>query len=146
MAIESYESEGMETPSGLASVTGIETPDHINVRKDVKQSSAPRSLYTVLPSQERSSKGFMGSSHGYDLSTSVEVSLDPEGLDLEDQELLRKKMDEVGAGVGGGKKPPPIIGKRHEDLSDMVNDHVGGKKRKADEKEKGGKGGKSFKF
>jgi splicing factor 3B subunit 2 len=140
MAIESYESEGMETPSGLASVTGIETPDHINLRKDVKVSSAPRSLYTVLPSQERQSNGFMGSSHGYDITSSVDVSLDPEELDLEDQELLRKKMDEVG-----GKKKGPAV-REYEDLSDMVNDHVGGKKRKADDKEKKGKSGKSFKF
>jgi splicing factor 3B subunit 2 len=147
MAIESYESEGMETPSGLASVTGIETPDHINLRKE---SSAAKSLYTVLPSQERRSKGFMGSSHGYDLTSSVDISLDPEELDLEDQELLRKKMGEVSGGVGGGGgKKHAIIGKKHEDLSDMVSDHVGGKKRKVEEKTqsgKGGKSGKSFKF
>jgi splicing factor 3B subunit 2 len=147
MAIESYESEGMETPSGLESVTGIETPDHINLRKEGKReaTSAPRSLYTVLPSREKASKGFMGSSHGYDISSSVDISLDPE--ELGDEDLLRKKMEQVaGVAAGGSQKKNAMVGQRHEDLSDMVNEHVGGKKRKAEDKGGKGKSGKSFKF
>lgn len=73
---------GMATPSGLHSVTstvpgGLETPEFVELRKQRRQESEapgpgpsqPRDLYQVIPEREASSRGFMGSSTSYDMST-----------------------------------------------------------------------------
>ena len=72
--------EGLETPSGLASgfssvASGLETPERIDLRKDIKRAgdetpefTAPKQLYTVIPQKEVKAGGFMGSGQTYDLS------------------------------------------------------------------------------
>ncbi|GAA6063317.1 hypothetical protein JCM10212_005485 [Sporobolomyces blumeae] len=82
---------GLETPSGLASVTstvpgGLETPDFLELRKrreptdsstvahgdagddDDQEDSGPKELYQVLPEKETRMRGFMGSDRVYDVS------------------------------------------------------------------------------
>jgi splicing factor 3B subunit 2 len=73
---------GMATPSGMHSVTstvpaGLETPAFAELRKNRRQDSeapapgpsVPRDLYQVIPERETTSKGFMGSSSAYDMSS-----------------------------------------------------------------------------
>lgn len=71
---------GMATPSGMHSVTstvpaGLETPAFAELRKKTRQDSEapgpsqPRDLYQVIPEREAASKGFMGSSTSYDMSS-----------------------------------------------------------------------------
>lgn len=76
---------GAETPSGLATPSGyqsmvstvpggLETPDFIELRKNARADtedlpSGPKELYHVIPERETTSKGFMGSSTAYDMST-----------------------------------------------------------------------------
>lgn len=73
---------GMATPSGMHSVTstvpaGLETPAFADLRKKRREDSEapapgpsqPRDLYQVIPERETSSKGFMGSSSAYDMSS-----------------------------------------------------------------------------
>lgn len=168
MAIESFEQtqethhtngvtpmEGIETPSGLESVaTGIETPDHINLRKGSSKDSAPRSLYTVLPSRSTKNgiSGFMASDHVYDMQP-TEVSIDPNELDqLDDESLLRKKISQDTSGESGpasAAKKWNMLQRQQEGLGDMVAQHMasaseGGKSGAAKGK-KGGGGGKDEK-
>lgn len=73
---------GMATPSGLHSVTstvpgGLETPEFVELRKQRRNESEapgpgpsqPRDLYQVIPEREAASRGFMGSSTSYDMSS-----------------------------------------------------------------------------
>jgi len=73
---------GMATPSGMHSVTstvpaGLETPAFAELRKKRREDSEapapgpsqPRDLYQVIPERETTSKGFMGSSSAYDMSS-----------------------------------------------------------------------------
>lgn len=63
---------GLETPSGIESVAaGLETPDHIELRKDT---SKPRQLYQVIPEREagEAGQGFLPSERLYDLSSKHE--------------------------------------------------------------------------
>lgn len=121
--------------------SGIETP------AQVKSDPFARQLYKVIPQKcaRVSSSGYMGSEHVYDLnSTTVEVSLDADELEL-DQDLLRKKLDDA---TRAGKPVKSAPGQVHqENLSDMVEKHLAGQKRKKDGeagKDKGKK--KQFKF
>ncbi len=75
---------------------GLETPDFIELRKNAPRaasedvrgsgagSSANRELYTVVPERETTSRGFMGSSTAYDLS-SVGKGSGPAVLGAEDR-------------------------------------------------------------
>jgi splicing factor 3B subunit 2 len=158
-------SSGLVTPSGLESAvpSGLETPDTIELRKD----RGPKELYRVLPQREVATKGFMGSTHTYDVSsalegippppppvsgrkkgmgamgvvtndTRIEMSLNPE--DLEDG-LEGEGVRRVYEGVVGARK----VEARGEDFSDMVAEHsakVQSKEKKKVEKSKKDK----FKF
>lgn len=81
---------GLQT--GLASIapSDIETPDHIDLRKrgqhhqdedgeamdeDELDLNRPKTLYQVLPEKQQSVKGFYGSSHGYNVPTTSNVSI-----------------------------------------------------------------------
>jgi hypothetical protein len=86
-------------------------------------------LYTILPEKkvERLGREIMGSTHVYDLSKksqssrdTVEVSLDPENLDISDQRNLEEKYDEQLR----KKTQARVVEREDEDLSDMVKDHV----------------------
>ncbi|CDS03589.1 hypothetical protein LRAMOSA00991 [Lichtheimia ramosa] len=157
--------DGLVTPSGMASVaSGLETPDFIELRKDVRkqqeEDEQPRQLYQVLPEVQKNVSGFMGSQHGYDLSTvekggepstarsskrkmggNVDVAIDPSELEAGlDESTLRAKYDaqmrsKLPAGAGG------------EDLSDMYVEHASrqAKKLKAAQENKKDKR-KEFKF
>uniref|UniRef100_A0A0K0CU00 PSP domain-containing protein n=1 Tax=Angiostrongylus cantonensis TaxID=6313 RepID=A0A0K0CU00_ANGCA len=101
--------EGLATPSGITTgVTGLETPDTIELRKGrrVEESLAgadtPAAAYHIIPEKrvDRVGGQMMGSTHVYDLSKKigvsdggVEVSLDPDAIDL-DQGKLQEKYDE----------------------------------------------------
>ncbi|KHJ76488.1 hypothetical protein OESDEN_23892, partial [Oesophagostomum dentatum] len=138
--------EGMATPSGITTgVTGLETPDTIELRKGrrVEESLAgtdtPAAAYHILPEKrvDRVGGQMMASTHVYDLSKKVgvtdggvEISLDPDAIDL-DQGKLQEKYDEQL------RKQTRAIDDR-EDLSDMVAEHAAGqnRKRKAQEQKK----------
>lgn len=99
---------GLETPSGLASVTstvpgGLETPDFLELRKrretttttqgeeeEDEEDSGPKELYQVLPEKESRMRGFMGSDRTYDVSA-----------------LSRGGAGGAG-GAGGGSKAPVL--------------------------------------
>ncbi|KRY58807.1 Splicing factor 3B subunit 2 [Trichinella britovi] len=131
--------EGLITPSGIStgiSTTGAETPDAIELRKKKVQDDASKetpSLYTLLPEKKVESivGQMMASTHVYDLSAAatakkdqrpdnaVEISLNPEELDLADTSGLQQRYEE------GLKK----MGKE-DDFSDMVAEHAAKQKRK----------------
>ncbi|KAJ3333298.1 hypothetical protein HDU76_009624 [Blyttiomyces sp. JEL0837] len=157
--------EGLVTPSGLTSVpSGLETPDFIELRKDVRrEDEGPRELYKVIPQKEVAIRGFMGSQHAYDMSAvssssdsskkrkavpgvignkSVDVAINPEDLEegLEEDAVRRAYDNSVKA---ANKEM------RGEDFSDMVAEHAQreAKKRKKDDKKDGkGKDRDKFKF
>jgi splicing factor 3B subunit 2 len=70
---------GLETPSGMQTVVstvpgGLETPDFLQLRKDTAESEVsatpvPRELYQVIPERQTNSRGFMGSSTAYDVTS-----------------------------------------------------------------------------
>ncbi|VDK59976.1 unnamed protein product [Gongylonema pulchrum] len=121
-------------------LTGVETPDTIELRKGkrIEESSttggdtpAP-SLYSVLPERriDRIAGQMMASTHVYDLpkktvpapsaqgaDAGVEVSLNPEDLDLADQKELEKKYEEQLRKQIRGRQDDD------EDFSDMVAEH-----------------------
>jgi splicing factor 3B subunit 2 len=110
---EIVELSGMETPSGTESVIpqGMETPQIIQYLALTR--NEPKSLYKVLPQQQTSISGFMGSSHAYTVE-SKDVALDPEELEHLDQETLKRKYEET----------TKVTRKRHEDVSDLVDEHA----------------------
>ncbi|KAI8804772.1 DUF382-domain-containing protein [Cladochytrium replicatum] len=157
---------GLTTPSGLASVpSGLETPEFVELRKDLYRGDEPKQLYTVIPEKAPpSARGaFMGSQHVYDLSKAggtsaaipnlmasssgsgkrkhtgqdVEVALNPEDLeDGLDSEVVRKRYEQGAQDRASGK----------EDLSDIMAEEMArrNKKRKKDDAAK--KDGKDKKF
>ncbi|RCN52054.1 hypothetical protein ANCCAN_01842 [Ancylostoma caninum] len=147
--------EGMATPSGITTgVTGLETPDTIELRKGrrIEESLAgadtPAAAYHILPEKrvDRIGGQMMASTHIYDLSKKVgvsdggvEVSLDPDAIDL-DQGKLQEKYDEQL------RKQTRAVDDR-EDLSDMVAEHAAGqnRKRKAQEQKKSSHQSKKYK-
>lgn len=153
--------EGLITPSGISSgvPAGVETPDSIELRKRKLQEDyggeTPASLYQVLPEKrvDRMAGQMMGSSHVYDMSAAkkdksgqptveggVEVSLNPEELDLQDPSGLQKKYEEGLRRQRGDKE---------EDFSDMVAEHAARQSRKRkiqEEKKSSSKKYKDFKF
>ncbi|KRY00373.1 Splicing factor 3B subunit 2, partial [Trichinella pseudospiralis] len=150
--------EGLVTPSGIStgiSTTGAETPDAIELRKKKVQDDTNKetpSLYTLLPEKKVDSivGQMMASTHVYDLSAAatakkdqrpdnaVEISLNPEELDLADTSGLQQRYEE------GLKK----MGKE-DDFSDMVAEHAAKQKRKrktTEDKKSSTKKYKDFKF
>lgn len=89
----------------------------------------PGPLYTVLAEKkvERLGKDIMGSTHVYDLSKkshqpasdAVEVSLNPDDLDMTDQKGLEEKYEEQLRKQTRARAVEP----EDEDLSEMVADH-----------------------
>ncbi|CAJ0591385.1 unnamed protein product [Cylicocyclus nassatus] len=125
--------EGMATPSGITTgVTGLETPDTIELRKGrrVEESLAgadtPAAAYHILPEKrvDRIGGQMMASTHVYDLSKKVavndgiEISLDPDAIDLDQGKLHEKYEEQL-------RKQTRAIEDR-EDLSDMVAEHAAG--------------------
>ncbi|KAG2196547.1 hypothetical protein INT47_010386 [Mucor saturninus] len=157
--------DGLVTPSGMSSIaSGLETPDHIELRKDRvrDEDEGPKQLYQVLPEVQKNISGFMGSQHGYDLTTvdkpivnvppgrsqsskrkvgeNVDVTIDPSELESGlDEATLRAKYDAQMK----AKKPVGV----EEDLSDMYAEHASrqAKKAKTQDSRKEGKK-KEFKF
>jgi splicing factor 3B subunit 2 len=159
--------DGLVTPSGMASIaSGLETPDHIELRKDRvrDEDEGPKQLYQVLPELQKNITGFMGSQHGYDLTAvdkppvntppgrsqtskrkaggeNVDIAFDPSELESGlDEATLRAKYDAQMK----AKKP---VGTDEDDLSDMYAEHASrqAKKAKTQESRKEQKK-KEFKF
>lgn len=145
--------EDEEGRGGIDSVLppGAETPDVLDLRK---KSDAPKSLYTVLPSQEASvgADQIVGSSHTYVVPSEgdgkkrktraggVEVTLDADALDddaLDDVDVIRAAYEQTVAAKKAAAAP--------EDFSDMVAEHALAQKRKASDKKKDSDA-KRFKF
>jgi splicing factor 3B subunit 2 len=142
--------DGLATPSGMASIaSGLETPDHIELRKDRKkdEDEGPKQLYQVLPEVQKNISGFMGSQHGYDLTAvdkpptgpptgrpqttkrkagaNVDVAIDPSELESGlDEATLRAKYD-------AQMKAKLPVGAGEEDLSDMYAEHASRQAKKA---------------
>ncbi|KFD49948.1 hypothetical protein M514_09162 [Trichuris suis] len=147
--------EGLITPSGISTGVsgGVETPDTIELRKkkllEEAEGEVP-SLYSVLPEKkvERISGQMMGSTHVYDVSAAmslrkdtksdggIEVSLNPDELDLADASGLQQKYEE-------GLKQLS----KDDDFSDLVAEHAARQKRrrKAQEEKKSSSGSKKYK-
>ncbi|XP_049704887.2 splicing factor 3B subunit 2 [Helicoverpa armigera] len=142
--------EGLVTPLGISSVPpGMETPDTIELRKkkvesDMEGGDTP-ALYQVLPERRVGlTPGMMASTHVYDISAAnpgkragaaaagtaseggsaaaagVEVALDPSELELEPEAVAARYERHL-------RETRP---KAHEDLSDMLADHVARQKNK----------------
>ncbi|KAK0410493.1 hypothetical protein QR680_005157 [Steinernema hermaphroditum] len=138
--------EGFATPSGMTSgvPAGVETPDNIEFRKkkgeeSVTGDNTPAPLYTIIPEKrvDRISGQMMASTHVYDLNArkgmngeGVEVSLNPEELDMSDERGLAQKYEE---GLRKQKTETET-----DDFSDMVAEHSAkqNRKRKAQETKK----------
>ncbi|KAI9098091.1 hypothetical protein DFS34DRAFT_98345 [Phlyctochytrium arcticum] len=141
---------GLVTPSGMSSVpSGLETPEHIELRKESRRNviEEPKQLYTVVPEKQGHVKGFMGSQHVYDLSEArgtkrkgaVEVSLNPEDLQegLDEDTIKRKYDQQLNVSKAETAK---------EDFSDMVAEHAQKQNAKKQKKEKSEKGKQKEKF
>uniref|UniRef100_A0A1I8AQQ8 PSP domain-containing protein n=1 Tax=Steinernema glaseri TaxID=37863 RepID=A0A1I8AQQ8_9BILA len=157
--------EGFATPSGMTSgvPVGAETPDNIEFRKkkgdeSVAGDNTPAPLYTVLPEKrvERLSGQMMASTHVYDINAKkavsadgIELSLNPEDLDMSDMRGLEQKYEEQLRKQKGQKEADT----ENDDLSDMVAEHSAkqNRKRKAHETKKSSSGSEkrkstNFKF
>ncbi|CAI4224782.1 unnamed protein product [Auanema sp. JU1783] len=158
---------GLVTPSGIStSVTGLETPESIELRKEKRDEgltgvdtpalpTAPAAAYHIIPERKVDRVGgqMMASTHVYDLTkkqavneNGIVVALDPEAMDL-DQGVLQEKYEEQ---LRKQTRPDDS-----EDLTDMVAEHTAkqNRKRKAQEQKKqttktqeSGKKHKDFKF
>ena len=145
--------------------SGLETPDFIELRKEVRRTEEedegqPRQLFQVLPEVQKNITGYMGSQHGYDMSTveqkggeapavrsskrkmgdNVDVAIDPSELESGlDESTLRAKYDaQMKSKLPGAD----------EDLSDMYAEHAATrqtKKMRSQENKKEGKK-REFKF
>ena len=145
---EEVEEQGEEEPDLDAGVP--EEPETLDLRK---KSDGPKSLYTVLQTQEASvgADQIVGSSHTYVVpgegdkkrktrGSGVEVTLDAEALGdegLQDEEAIRAAYEKTVAAKKAAEAP--------EDFSDMVAEHARSQKRKAAEKKKES-AAKKFKF
>ncbi|PAV69224.1 hypothetical protein WR25_01564 [Diploscapter pachys] len=156
--------DGLITPSGITTgVTGLETPDSIELRKGkrteessmgVDTPAMPQAAYHILPEKKTDRVGsqMMASTHVYDLAKKqavredgVEISLDPEALDLDEAGLQEKYEEQLRKRRGADDE--------QEDLTDMVAEHAAkqSRKRKAQEQKKqsqssDSKKHKNFKF
>lgn len=154
------DASGLETPSGFESVAstvpgGLETPDHIELRKRREQtddhdededdgSRGPKSLYTVLPERESRIRGFMGSDRVYDVSALQGDSAPVLG---KEERGTKRKADGVQVALDAadleGLSEAELRAKydsasrarsgAQEDFSDMVSEEAAKRRRKADE-------------
>uniref|UniRef100_A0A1I7V1G6 PSP domain-containing protein n=1 Tax=Caenorhabditis tropicalis TaxID=1561998 RepID=A0A1I7V1G6_9PELO len=129
--------EGMITPSGMTTgITGIETPDTIELRKGKESSvlgtDTPAAAYHIIPEKknERIGGQMMASTHTYDLSKKhavrddgVHISLDPESID--DEQGLAARYEEQLR-----KQKHRDDDEDREDLTDMVAEHAAKQNRK----------------
>jgi splicing factor 3B subunit 2 len=144
---EEEEADGIESTLPA----GTETPDVLDLRK---KSDGPKTLYTVLPTQEASvgADQIVGSSHTYVVPSEadgkkrktraggVEVTLDADDLEdgaLDDEGVIRAAYEKTVAAKKAAEAP--------EDFSDMVAEHARAQKRKASDKKKDSDA-KRFKF
>lgn len=132
---------GLETPSGLASIPGMETPDSIELRKkkieaEMEDNETPV-LYHVIPEKrnEKIGSAMMASTHVYDISGSsqttarrtgdregmVELALNPDELDMDNEAMAQRYEQQMREQQSHLQK---------EDLSDMLAEHVARQKSK----------------
>ncbi|KAK7242900.1 splicing factor 3B [Aureococcus anophagefferens] len=150
------ETSGIETPldDGISSaMTGLETPDAIDLRKragletpdssgisSAQSGAAEKQLYKVIDeekSRARAGGQLFASDKRYKVGAGVDAALDPDALegDLGDQALLKQKYD---AARGGGAD---------DDVGDVLADGVRNMKRKLDKaSSSAAKKQKDFKF
>ncbi|KAJ1652388.1 hypothetical protein IWQ61_007262 [Dispira simplex] len=124
---------GISTVGGLRSVpAGLETPDHIELRKATPQGSEPRRpLYQVLQQQSAAISGFMGSQHKYTMAvpeisqgkpdrsvagSGVQLALDPSEMESLTEASLRARYEATVQGENAQDQ--------HEDFSDLVAEHT----------------------
>ncbi|CAL2044173.1 unnamed protein product [Caenorhabditis brenneri] len=131
--------EGMITPSGMTTgITGIETPDTIELRKGKESSvlgtDTPAAAYHIIPEKknERIGGQMMASTHTYDLSKKhavrddgVHISLDPESIDMDEQGLAARYEEQLRK-----QKHRDDDEEEREDLTDMVAEHAAKQNRK----------------
>lgn len=103
--------EGLETPSGLQSVSaGLETPDIIELRKTkevesgLESSETGPALYTILPQKQvEIGDGMMGTQHVYDVSAAIKVpgpapiNTAPSGEASQKKRKLKEQQDAAKA-------------------------------------------------
>lgn len=125
--------EGLVTPSGMTTgMTGLETPDTIELRKGKESSllgtDTPAAAYHIIPEKKNDRIGgqMMASTHTYDLSKKqsmrddgVQISLDPEAIDMDEQGLAARYDEEQLR----KKKHRDDDDEDREDLTDMVAEH-----------------------
>ncbi|KAL7037747.1 hypothetical protein ACKWTF_009341 [Chironomus riparius] len=138
---------GLETPSGLTSVQGMETPDSIELRKkkieaEMEDNETPV-LYHVIPEKrnEKIAGSMMASTHVYDISGSaamaqaanrraaghveregmVELALNPDELEMDNEAMAQRYEQQMREQQSHLQK---------EDLSDMLAEHVARQKSK----------------
>ncbi|KAJ3403489.1 Splicing factor 3B subunit 2 [Chytriomyces hyalinus] len=158
---------GLVTPSGLASVpSGLETPDFIELRKD-RRDDGPKELYKIIPQKDTTGKGFMGSQHTYDLSsTGSTFAAPPPAPSDSGAQKKRKAMpgimtdkpvamslnpEDLQEGLEGDavrrayedKMKAARMEAKGEDFSDLVAEHASRQQAKKRKKEGEGAGGAS---
>ncbi|OMJ26114.1 Splicing factor 3B subunit 2 [Smittium culicis] len=140
--------DGLVTPSGLSSIpSGLETPEVIQLRKDLVGRDQKKQLYTIIPEKQTTiGSNLVGSQHIYDLSNAnisnsilakpsrkrgnndssaggISVALDPQEIENLDEDTIRAKYEsQISA-----RNNELTIGKNGEsaeDLSDMVAEHA----------------------
>lgn len=154
---EEEQEQALEEPEVLGSISGLETPAEVQIRKDTEtHDGRPKSLYQVLEQKKSSAReaGIMGSEHVYNvpgkglsgaaakrlealkkgMPDDLNISIDPSDLESLDDQSLRELYEAKVAEQRAGR-----------DFSDMVAQRAASdKKRKASEKS--GSKEKKFKF
>ncbi|KAI1719678.1 PSP domain-containing protein [Ditylenchus destructor] len=128
--------EGFATPSGITTIPGVETPDSIELRKkkaatdSIAGGDTPGALYTILPEKKRKMPV---------PADGVEISLNPDELDMADQRGLEQKYEEQL------RKQNRMRMENEEDFSELVAEHSAkqNRKRKVPETKKTSGGGAS---
>ncbi|TIC08353.1 DUF382-domain-containing protein [Wallemia mellicola] len=154
--------DGMETPSGMASVAtsvpggGLETPAFTDIRKGGRSGaesvvdSKPRELYQVIPEKQTSVDGLMGSERGYDFQTlgeesnntrkrktgDVELAIDPEELANMTSEEIKQAYEEQRRSSTNRVHVPGAD--RAEDFTDILQEEQG-KRQKREERRRADK-------
>ncbi|TIA99735.1 hypothetical protein E3P96_02840 [Wallemia ichthyophaga] len=148
------EMDGMETPSGMASVAttapgaGLETPAFTDLRKGARGDDTPRELYQVLPERQAAVDGLMGSERVYDMPTlgkesskkrksgDVQLAIDPEELAKMSDEQIKQAYEEQSRSNGNRVHVPGAD--RAEDFTDILQEGHG-KRQKKDERRRADK-------
>jgi len=148
--------------SGLETPTGIETPDHLVLRKKVEAPEEPRALYKVLQQKESSvGSAAFGSSHAYVIgeeeqdakekkkkakesvnliksqkTKEIDITLNPSDLENLTDAVLKEKYESTLA--SGGQE--------REDVSDLLAEHSKKARAKAAKQDKDKKSKDKYKF